>query len=158
MKKLFLAIAALFIGISAMAAEPTHVRVNLKSGDPVIVSFDSKPEIAMTETGFTLTATGINATTFTFDKVDSIDFKNDNTPSTPGAVEAVDAEALRIVVGKDVISFFNVPEGALLRMFSVNGQQVYESVAGGETQIVKGDYPRGVYVIVVGDKSFKVAF
>lgn len=156
MKKLFLAIAALFIGITAMAAEPTHVRINLKSGDPVIVSFDSKPEIAMNEDGFTLTATGTNATTFTFDKVDSIDFKNETTK--PGAVDELDAEALRIVVGKDVINFYNVPEGAVVRMFSINGQQVFESVANGEAQIVKGDFARGVYVIVVGDKSFKVAF
>lgn len=152
MKRIILALAAVFVSLAAMAAEPTHVSVNLKSGESYRVSFDDQPEIAMTDNGISVSSTGANAVIFEFDEVESVNFTNSS------AVETVAENTVGINVTPNSIDFYNVPDGSTLRLFNLGGQLVYSSPASGSASIVKSDYPRGVYVAVIGNKSFKVSF
>lgn len=151
MKKIFLAIAALIFGLTAMAA-PSHVRVNLASGDNIVLSFDSKPEIAILADGIKVTSTETDAVTYEFDDVDYIDFAD------LSAIEKVNDNPIRIVNLPQSIEFSNVPDGSVVKLFSLDGKLLYTGQASGTAVIAKGDYPRGVYVVVVGASSFKVSF
>lgn len=151
MKKIFLTLAVLFMGLSAMAAV-SYVRVNLTSGDPILLSFDSKPEISFLADGIKVTSTDTDAASFQFDEVDSIDFAESSE------VENVADDSVRVINLPDAIRFENVPEGVEIRLFSLDGTQLYYAKSNGAAVITKSSYPHGVYVVVVGDSSFKVAF
>lgn len=159
MKRILYVIACLLIGMTAMAAT-SNVRINLKSGDKVVVGFDAKPEIAMLSNGIQLTATGLTAATYEFDDVDSIDFPDENEDDGPhSAIDSYDADALYVANLADRIEFRNVPAADVIRLIALDGKVVYTgSAENGQATISKADYAHGVYIVTVGSKSFKVTF
>lgn len=153
MKKILFTLAALAIGITAMAQTLTHVRITPKAGDAVLVSFESQPEISFLADGVKVTsADAASPITFQFDDIQSIDFTSETE------VNSVEESALKIATFPDRVEFYNIPENSSLRVFSINGQLVYSENASGSATIYKSDFGHGVFVIAVGNNTFKVIF
>lgn len=150
MKKLLFSLVALFIASMAVAANPSHVRVNPRSGDPVLFRFSDKPEISMLADGIKITANGENPVSFQFDEILNIDF--------PASSEVADIEktSINVTAFPDRVVFSNIPAGTPFKLFSINGQLVYSADNQPEVTIYKADYPRGIYIAAIGNTSFKV--
>lgn len=152
MKKFLFLALALLVGLTALAV-PTSVRVNLLSGDKLVVSFDDQPEIAMLADGIKISSLGADPVTFEFDRIDCIDFVSQSL------VDNLDASTLAISNLPDRIEISNAEEGSRLQLTGLDGKvYLVAEVAGGQASIIKGDFPKGIYVVTVGKKSFKVAF
>ena len=151
MKRILFAITALILGLSAMAA-PDRVRVNLTSGETLEISFTDQPEITFLADGIKVTSTSSEPVTYEFDEVEYIDFAETSD------VEKVETSAILIANYPSSIEFSNVPEGSGVKLFSLDGRLLYSAKATGTAVIEKNRYPHGVYVIVVGNSSFKVSF
>ncbi|MCH5245674.1 MAG: T9SS type A sorting domain-containing protein [Muribaculaceae bacterium] len=152
MKKILFSLVALLISVSAVALTPTHVRVNPASGDPILFSFESQPEIAFLADGIKVTSSGAEPLTLTFDALTDIDFVS------PEGVQSLADDVIKVNTYADRIEFSNIPQGVSLTLYSLSGQILYNATPAGEASIYKTDYPRGVYIVVIGSTSFKLSF
>lgn len=153
MKKFLFTLIALAICLPALAQSmPTHVRVVPKAGSPVLVSFSAEPEITFLTDGIRLASATEEPATFEFDEIDHIDFVSQSE------VGSVAEEGMVIAAYPDRVEISNIPEGAPLRIYSLGGQLVKSANPAGSTVIYKSDFARGVYVVTVGNNSFKLSF
>lgn len=153
MKKLLFTLVALALGLTAMAQPATHVRVTPASGDAVLLSFDSSPEITMLADGVKVASVDLNSPlSFQFDEIESIDFVSETE------VASVAGDDLKVVVLSDRVEFAGIPQNSLLRVFSLEGHLLYSQNASGNAVLYKADFPSGIYVVAVGNNSFKLIF
>ena len=151
MKKILFAVVALMVGLTAFAA-PNRVRVNLTSGENLVISFSAQPEILFLADGIKVTSNATDAVTYEFDDVESIDFVETS------AVDNVVHDVIGIFNYPASIEFTNVPEGSTVKLFSLDGRLLYTAPATGSATIDKSGFPHGIYIVVVGNSSFKVSF
>lgn len=150
MKKILSTLVAAVLGLTAVA-QLTHVRVNPKEGDAVVFSFESQPEITMMTDGIKVTSQTGSPVSFEFEKIANIDFVSSS--------EVKDAYRtdVNVQVYPDRIEFTNVPEGTTLRVHSLTGQTLRTVNASGHYTLNKADFAHGVYVVSVGNTTFKVS-
>lgn len=150
MKKILFTLVALLMAGMAMAQTPAYVRVNPTEGSPVLFKMSAEPQITMLAEGIQVTATDADPVSFMFDGLASIDFP------TSSEVEKVAKSDINVASYPDRVVFSNIPEGEMVRIFSINGTQVFAAEAGGEATVMKADYPKGIYVVRIGSTSFKI--
>lgn len=151
MKKIFFLIAVLFFSLAALAT-PTHVRVNLTSGDNLLLGFDSKPEIVFFADGIKIISSETEGVTYEFEEVEDIDFVDFS------GVAEINDKTIRVVNTPDGIEISNVSPGSIIKLFSLDGKNLYSGSATDKTFLSKSDYPSGIYILTVGSASFKIAF
>lgn len=149
-KKILFTLAILLVSIGAFAV-PTHVRVNPKAGDSIVIGFDEKPEITMLANGIRIASTSTASTSFDFDEIVDIDFL-----STDKVQEAIESSIV-MYPAADHIQFCNISEGTPFKVFSISGTLVDSRVVSGEYTLVKDSFPHGIYIVVVGSTTFKVS-
>ena len=79
-----------------------------------------------------------------------------------GAMTAIETPSarpgeIRFLQGNDAMAFDGLPEGTSLALYSLDGKQLATMKAQGRqrTVVSLANYPSGVYIVKMGDESFK---
>lgn len=150
-KRLALPIAMVLMSLDSLAATP-GVTFLLVGGQTVSFAFASKPEIAVTSDGLTLSLSGTATVSYQFSDVEKFYFE-DNVETGIAQVEGT-ASAQRPVfnyVG-GVLTVSGMAAGERIAIVTLGGSQVNASKANseGNASIDLSNAPAGVYVVSTG--------
>lgn len=149
LKKL-LSAGMLLVGLVAQASNISLI-VELKDSKKYDFLLDEKPVVTFQDGD--LVVNGNSETSYAISNVKNCHFETDYT-----AVEAVKASDLRIVyVNENAIQVQNAVANAQVSIISVSGVVFSKQKADAEgAATLQLPTEKGVYVVTVGDKSFKV--
>lgn len=152
MKKFLLTLCSVFMAAAAWAQAPTHLRVNHVSGETVIVSFESAPEVTILGDGIKITSVDQEPVTFEFDEISHLDFP------VMSKLDELPADAVQITATPQGFIFTNVPQDTPLFVVNLAGQLVHRTViTDGTYTLPRNAFATGVYVVKLGNSSFKIS-
>lgn len=158
MKKVLL-FSLLLAAVSTGAAEAAPgLTILFKSQEKASFTFASKPVIAVTSEGITVTSTASNAVSYTFAEVQRFYFEDDET-DIKSINEDPSAQHPVFSYANGTVSVSGLAAGEYVRVSSIAGGLLSEVKAnlGGSASVDLSDVPAGVYVISIGNGvSFKL--
>ncbi len=160
MKKLYsLCLALLALGSSAWAATP-GVTFLFSNGEKASFAFASKPEIAVTDDGLSVSSSNAAAVVYQVADVQKFYFEDDVVETGISQVDGgVSAQHPVFNYADGVVSVSGMPAGGSLVVSSVSGSQVGAAKADGKgnASVDLSGQPAGVYVVSTGSGvSFKL--
>lgn len=144
-------ISVVVIGICVASAASMKVRVVPKTGDPMLFSFEQRPEVAFLNGHVTITVTGEEPLVFDFEDIDHI------KTQVTAAVNEVEKSDITVSSYPESIVFGNVPEGSLVEVYAISGQRILLDRAEGEFVLSRSGLSHGIYIVRINNTSFKVA-
>lgn len=141
----------MLLGSLAVQADPTHVTIEQKDGSKIDFLLSEKP--VFTFSNGDLVVNGNASTSYAVSGV-----KNYHFTSTPTDLGVVSANGLRVVyMDESTIKVQNAKASAKVSMVDVSGKVVLSAKTDSEGVAVVGlPQVKGVYVLSVDEKSFKV--
>ena len=160
MKKLYsLCLALLALGSSAWAATP-GVTFLFSNGEKASFAFASKPEIAVTDDGLSVSSSNAAAVVYQVADIQKLYFEDNVVETGISQVDgAVSAQHPVFNYADGVVSVSGMPAGGSLVVSSVSDSQVGAAKADGQgnASVDLSGQPAGVYVVSTGSGvSFKL--
>ena len=152
MRKSLLVVWGLFVGSMCANAAAQYMTVEQKNGEKFSFLLDDKPVI--TYSNGDLVVNGSTATSYAISGVKNYHF----TENDQSGVVNLDADVLRIVsVDENTVRVENASAGLQVVLYDAKGVQVLDAVADQAGVATVGLHDKkGVYVLSVGKKSFKL--
>ena len=151
MKKFLMVLSSLF-GAFCVNASPQYMTVELKNGEHISFLLVDKPTVTYEDGN--VVVNGSASTSYAVEGIRNFHF----TEADVTGVANNSADALCIVrIDDDIVALENAPAGAVVSLFNSNGALVSNAIvdrAGNSS--VPFPSQKGVYVLTVGGKSFKL--
>jgi len=150
--KHFLSICVLFLGLALQAANLTHLIVELKDNKTYSFKLADKPVITFNDGD--LVVNGDASTSYAISNVKNYHF-GDGVASD---VKTVSSNELVVsYVNENTINVQNAVANAQVSVFTIAGVVVSNQAADADgAATIQLPSQKGVYIVKVGDKSFKV--
>lgn len=152
-------ILVIFAALSAHAANDVLLIVRSNGGtvnDSTYIELDTNPVISFTKESLTVSTSDL---VISYDKVVNISFTDKVPVDIPTSISPVNANKVLLrFTSPATFDLLNVPDGARISVYTVDGR-LYPSeiaVSGDVATVSLAGSNNGVYIIKVGNKSFKV--
>lgn len=153
MKKVLLfLLLALAISAHAVMPEPTALRVVPTTGDPLVISFGSKPELVFTPGGVRIVSEDPECpVSFDFEGIEFVDFTSES------GVGQVAAPEISLVITPGTIEISNLPDESVVDLYALDGRNVFHAKVSGICSIDRSKIARGIYVLSINKNVFKIS-
>lgn len=144
----------LALATSAYAAlpEPTALRVVPTTGEPLVISFDSKPELVFTPGGVRVVSEDPESpVSFEFEGIEFVDFTSES------GVGQVAASEISIAVTPGTIEISNLPQESVVDLYALDGRHVFHAKVSETCSIDRSKIARGIYVLSINKNVFKIS-
>lgn len=152
LKRLMMASAALLLGMMQVNAEASHLTVELKAGNKYSFLLKEKPVVTFSSGN--LVVNGNSETSYAIEGVKNFHFTEGEVTSA----QALSSGEIRIIsLDNTTISVENLEKESVVTLVNVSGIVISSKKADSEgTAIVTLPQAKGVYILTVAEKSFKI--
>ncbi|MCQ2209050.1 MAG: T9SS type A sorting domain-containing protein [Paludibacteraceae bacterium] len=152
LKQIILASACILTGMMSVSAEATYLTVELNAGNKYNFLLADKPVVTFKSGD--LVVNGNSETSYSIEGVKNFHF----TEGDVTKVEQLSSEEIRIVsLDEATIQLQNLDKQAVVTLMNVSGMLISSSKTNEDgTAIVSLPKTKGVYILSVAGKSFKI--
>lgn len=157
-KRLVLPVALALCGLGAFAATP-GVTFLFTNGQKVSFAFASKPQIAVTAEGLSVSSSSTATVSYLFADVQKFYFEDDIATAISQVKDDASAQSPVFHYVDGVVSVSGMSAGERLTVVAINGNQLNAAKADGEgkASVDINGAPAGVYIVSTGSGvSFKI--
>lgn len=157
-KRLVLPVVLALCGLGAFAATP-GVTFLFANGQKVSFAFASKPQIAVTADGLSVSSSSTSAVSYLFADVQKFYFEDDISTAISQVKDDASAQSPVFHYVDGIVAVSGMSAGERLTVVALNGNHVNAAKADGEgkASVDISGAPTGIYIISIGSGvSFKI--